>query len=222
MKKMLPPAFATGAVFAFGFLIWQIHKPIPAAPSMASSDVISIKASPASRGESRLSTQPSLPHDSLIAEAEAPELSPERRCLALAERDPREALVLAIESHLGDTKPGLIGNLTAQWAARDFDAALAWVRQMESGDQRDELFARLVFVASKSDPAAAAHLVIGEITPGSRQEEAAISVLHQWALRDLPAAAAWAAAFPAGELSERARSEIEGLRATYNAASRGP
>lgn len=217
MKKML---LATGAVFAFGILAWQILKPLPPTPSMASSDAIPAKTSPVSRDESRLSTQPSLPHNSVIAQTEATELSPERRCLALAERDPREALALAIESHLDDTKPGLIGNLTTQWAARDFDAALAWVRQLESSDQRDELFARLVFVASKSDPAAAARLVIGEITPGSRQDEAAISVLHQWALRDLPAAAAWATAFPTGELSERARSEIEGLRKTCNAASR--
>lgn len=217
MKKML---LATGAVFAFGILAWQILEPLPPTPSMASSNAISAKTRPVSRDESQLSTQPSLPHNSVIAEAEAPELSPERRCLALAERDPRGALALAIESHLNDTKPGLIENLTTQWAARDFDAALAWVRQMESGDQRDELFARLVFVASKSDPTAAARLVIREMTPGSRQDEAAISVLHQWALRDFPAAAAWAADFPAGELSERARGEIEGLRKTYDAASR--
>jgi hypothetical protein len=41
------------------------------------------------------------------------------------------------------------------------------------------------------------------MAPGERQTEAAISVLHQWALRDLNAATAWTFTFPEGALRQR-------------------
>jgi hypothetical protein len=51
-------------------------------------------------------------------------------------------------------------------------------------------------------------LVVEKIPAGKAQTEAAIAVLHQWALSDLPAAGQWAARFPEGDLRSRAYSEL--------------
>ena len=50
----------------------------------------------------------------------------------------------------------------------------------------------MAFLSALSDPAQAASFVAEEMSPGEVQTEAAISVLHQWALRDTRAAAACA------------------------------
>jgi hypothetical protein len=136
----------------------------------------------------------------------------EHRCLQLAERDPRAAVILAINTRADETYPGLLESLVAQWATHDLQASHQWVLQQQSGEWRDGLMARIAFVGSQSDPVAAAQIVVQEMTPGQRQTEAAISVLHQWALRDLNAAAAWAHTFPEGPLRKRAMDEIEGIR----------
>jgi len=136
----------------------------------------------------------------------------ERRCLQLAERDPREAVILALNAHVSHTHPGLLENLVVQWATHDLQGSHGWVLQQEPGESRDVLMERVAFVCSHSDPVAAARIVTDEMTPGHWQTEAAIAVLHQWALRDLNSAAAWASAFPEGPLRQRAINETEGLR----------
>ncbi len=70
---------------------------------------------------------------------------------------------------------------------------------------------RASFVLSKSDPAAAAQLVSG-LEPGNVQDEAAMAVLHQWALKDSASALQWAEAFPESPLRDRALAEISNLR----------
>jgi hypothetical protein len=77
-----------------------------------------------------------------------------------------------------------------------------------AGEQRDQLIARLAFVRSQTSPIEAATLVAERIPAGGAQTEAAIAVLHQWALRDLSAAGQWATRFPEGELRSRAFSEL--------------
>jgi len=142
------------------------------------------------------------------------EESLERRCLQLAERDPPEAVILASDTRGSSTHPGLLENLVGQWATHDLQASYEWVLEQQPGELRDALMARVAFAGSLSDPAAAARIVTDEMTPGQKQTEAAISVLHQWALRDLNAAASWAFAFPEGPLRQRAVAEIEGVRKT--------
>lgn len=157
-----------------------------------------------------------------IADASQRQQAQEIICLTLAQHDPRRAVQSAIDTGLCDTDAGLLENLTAQWATSDFSAAHDWVRQQEASDWRDDLVARVAFAGSQSDPAAAAQLVVGEMMPGPKQNEAAISVLHQWALRDLSAAAAWADSFPAGNLRTRAQAEIEGIRKSQQTSAALP
>ncbi|MEO5914559.1 MAG: hypothetical protein ABIS50_10030 [Luteolibacter sp.] len=133
-------------------------------------------------------------------------------CLAVAEKDPRRAVTLALAHGTDqDDDCGLLECLTMQWCEKESEAALNWTREQPPGEWRDRLLARASFVLSKSDPAEAARLVSG-LEPGTVQDEAAMAVLHQWALKDSSAALRWAEAFSEPTLRERALAEISNLR----------
>ena len=53
--------------------------------------------------------------------------------------------------------------------------------------------------------------VVKQIPPGLTQTEAAIMVVHQWALRDPAGAASWVESFPEGPIRDRAVNELKGL-----------
>ena len=133
-------------------------------------------------------------------------------CLAVAEKDPRRAVVLALAHGADeDDQGGLLESLTMQWCEKEAETVLDWAREQPPGEWRDRLLARVSFVLSKSDPAAAAHLV-SSLEPGNLQDEAAMAVLHQWELQDSSAALRWAEAFCEPTLRERALAEISNLR----------
>ncbi|MEO7099417.1 MAG: hypothetical protein ABI162_08655 [Luteolibacter sp.] len=67
----------------------------------------------------------------------------------------------------------------------------------------------MAFVLSKADPHAAACHVAKDMEPGTLQDEAVISILHQWMTKDPQAAATWAAEFPEGDLRSRALNELQ-------------
>jgi hypothetical protein len=211
MRKLLLLAGPPGIALLLGALAWRALGPHDAASERSSTSLKSNPPPPQQQAPA-LSQQSS-------RQAPAPEepLALERRCLALAEHDPRQAVEFAIDSSLCDTNTSLLENLAAQWAARDFDAAHGWVRQQEAGEFRDALLARIAFAGSQSDPVAAAQIVVTEMAPGPRQNEAAISVLHQWAQIDLEAASAWAVNFPVGDFRKRALAEVEGIRKSRHA-----
>ena len=131
-------------------------------------------------------------------------------CIAVAESDPRLALGLALR-HGSDAadNDSLLDNLAAQWADREPAAALDWVTTQPGGEWHDRLMARVAFVLSKSDPHAAACRVAQDMQPGPMQDEAVISVLHQWAIADVLSAARWVeAGIPDGQLRVRALAEL--------------
>lgn len=133
-------------------------------------------------------------------------------CLALAEKDPRRAVALALTHGTDqDDDCGLLESLTMRWCEKESEAVLNWAWEQPPGPWRERLLARASFVLSKSDPAAAARLVSG-LEPGTVQDEAAMAVLHQWALLDSSAAFRWAEAFSQPTLRERALAEISNLR----------
>lgn len=136
-----------------------------------------------------------------------------RICYHWAGFDPRGAVETAIAWEL-DEIPGLFENLALQWASADLPSAREWVGMQPPGDFRSELVMRIGYAMAQDNPASAAGYVIRETRPGSVQAEAALAVLHQWALKDPAAARAWATGMPEGDLRERLLREIEGL-ATY-------
>jgi hypothetical protein len=131
-------------------------------------------------------------------------------CYQVSQSDPAQAIKIAADHGISGQR-GLIQNLAEQWAAKDFFSAGAWASTLSTGDERDQIYMRLALVLSKAVPREAAQLVLDEIKPGVTQSEAAISVLHQWTLRDYEGAAAWVAQFPDGELRERALQELAGF-----------
>ena len=130
-------------------------------------------------------------------------------CLQQAQFDPPQALALA--QQLGRShKMNVLENVTQQWAEQNESAAYQWAAGQPPGEERDRLLGRIALVQSKSAPDLAARLVVQQISPGAIQDEAAISVLYQWAAVDKNAALAWAESFPAGNFRDRAIREVEG------------
>ena len=133
-------------------------------------------------------------------------------CLALAEKDPRHAVVLALAHGADeDDDRGLLEGLTMQWCEKESEAALDWALTQPPGEWRNRLVAGASFVVSKLDPVRAANLV-SALEPGTLQDEAAMAVLHQWALKDSDAALEWAEEFSEPAFRERALTEISNLR----------
>ncbi len=130
-------------------------------------------------------------------------------CLQVAQASPRDAVRIAEQFGLAENP--VIESVAQQWASKEFPAALEWTRALSAGSEREKILARLAYVQSERDPQSAARLVVQEIPPGPVQNEAAISVLHQWALRDFTSAAQWTDRFPAGELRDRAQNELAGI-----------
>jgi len=91
-------------------------------------------------------------------------------------------------------------------------ALASWTNTQEASAWRDNIRAYLAYLRAQTDPLAAARLVVSDISPGPARDEAMISVLHQWALRDSEAAKAWADSFSDDKLKKRALAEIEGLQ----------
>ena len=139
-------------------------------------------------------------------------------CYQVSQSDPVQAIGIARHHGIAGQK-GLIQNLTEQWAGKDFPSASAWASRQSASEERDQIYMRLALVLSKTAPRDAAELLIDEIPPGAVQTEAAISVVHQWAIGDYAGAAAWVVQFPSGDLRERAAQELAGFSATTTSQS---
>ena len=137
-------------------------------------------------------------------------------CFQIAQTNAAQALFKAEQYGLGAAPGAVRENLVQQWAGQDFYSAANWAEQQPKGEQRDEMLSRLAFVQSATAPAEAVQLVVGQIPPGPIQTEAAISVLHQWAMRDLNAARSWVELFPAGPVRDRADAELDNIAAYQN------
>lgn len=140
-------------------------------------------------------------------------------CLERAGSDPRDAIEMAQWHKLGY---GTVEVIAGRWAEADFGAAAAWVKELPEGEMRDGLLARLALSRAETAPAEAASMVATSLAAGKVQEEAAISVLHQWLLRDPKTAEQWVAAFPEGPLKRRASHEIQGMTAYRNERPAAP
>jgi hypothetical protein len=144
-------------------------------------------------------------------------------CFQVAQTDPRLAIqVLEQQGLNGDRREIMLGNLAQQWASQDLQAAVAWANNYPLNDMRDKLFMHIALAESPSAPVAAANMVAQQISPGPIQEEAAISVLQQWATQDMGAAANWVGQFPQGEVYDRSINVLNGITAFVQTADDPP
>lgn len=111
----------------------------------------------------------------------------------------------------GKDDPVILQNFVQLWAAVDLHSAYEWVHQIPASQARNALMVRVAFVGSRIAPGEAASLVVEELPPGIIQEEAAMMVLHQWALQDPDSAAAWVNLFPDEAFRGRALRELQGV-----------
>ncbi len=132
-------------------------------------------------------------------------------CAEIAQVNPALAIETMERFEIPDDRSTL-ENFAQLWADDDLVAATAWAAAKPPGESRDHLLARIATVRSKSDPREAVDFLVKNVMPGEAQTEAAISILHQWALRDWDSARQWMEKFPEGPLRERAQNEITGLK----------
>jgi len=121
---------------------------------------------------------------------------------------------VALADGYGAGCTNVLENLVMQWADQNVLDAYNWAAAKPPGAQRDALLSRIAFVESKTDPQDAATLVAQQIPAGQNQDEAAISVISQWALKDPNAAMKWAQSFSAGTLHDRAINEVRNVMAS--------
>jgi hypothetical protein len=127
----------------------------------------------------------------------------------IAETTPADAIAVAQRYGLDNGDGEVLASLAMQWAGRNLNSALDWATRQPAGNSRDQMITRIAFVQAENSPRDAAELIVKEIPPGAAQQEAAISVLHQWLLQDLQAARAWVDQFPDSPLKQRAEAELE-------------
>lgn len=133
--------------------------------------------------------------------------------LAISASDPQAAIQLRERYSLDAYSSSALENVTQRWAKNDLSAALKWTTALPVGEKRDAMISSIAFVASESQPAAAALLVSEEISPGETQNEAVLAVLHRWAKDDPAAAKAWIELFPDVPLRTTALAELARLEA---------
>ena len=134
--------------------------------------------------------------------------------LQYGQSDPGKALAALGQYDVEDETGALRGNLAQAWAEKDWTASLNWMQAHPASElQQNQILERVAFVLAKTSPVEAANFVIANISPGFTQNEAAISVLRQWGLKDLAAARAWVEQFPQGELRQRGELELNGIEA---------
>ena len=147
------------------------------------------------------------------ASASADRLELERRCLHLAETDPLAAMELAIAQKLTADDPGLLNALILRWAGQDFSGAIEWARAQPHDAARDDILARLAYLHSARNPAAAAEIAANEIAGPRARAEAILSVVHQWAGQNASAALAWSARLADEDLRRRVLDDIAAVQA---------
>lgn len=129
-------------------------------------------------------------------------------CIQVAQANAPQAILIAERHSLDDAAAQVLENVVQQWAHQDFANAAAWVLQRPEGEQREQMISRLAVVEAQTNPAEAARLIAGQMSPGRAQEEAAMSVVNAWIQKDPGSAAAWVQCFPAGPIRDRAEREL--------------
>ncbi len=133
--------------------------------------------------------------------------------LKAGESDPAWGVQALEKNGAGSYQTSALENLAQRWAEKDFAAASAWVANQPAGENRDRLVERIALAQSSVDPAKAAQTVVDQMSAGPAQNNAALTVLNQWAMQDMPGAVSWVNQFPEGELLNRAKQVLAGVAA---------
>src|SRR5262245_42452656 len=98
----------------------------------------------------------------------------------MAKSNPEDAISAADKYQDDKADPMLLQNLAGIWAEKDLAAAVGWANRQPTGEQRDQVLARIAMIESKAAPVDAANRVLQDIPPSAVQDEAVMSILNQW------------------------------------------
>jgi hypothetical protein len=112
--------------------------------------------------------------------------------LELSAVDARAALsLLEARSQVGQIDTARVG-VIANWAERDFDAAVAWAVLQSGGPTHDEILQRLVLFRAATDPSGAAQLADRVFVDLHARRQSYASIARIWASADPQRVRSWA------------------------------
>lgn len=136
------------------------------------------------------------------------DLSPDgqelRRRLAgrWAETSPQDAAEFIARQSPGATRQESLDLIATTWAGHDFNAAVAWARQLpEPDDQQNSLIA-IAYETARSAPLEAMKLAVG-LPPSESRDDLLTHAANQWAGNEPRTAAAWVSQIQDQDLRER-------------------
>jgi hypothetical protein len=94
-----------------------------------------------------------------------------------------------------------------KWAARDIDAALAWMANLADQDLREGALESICYGLAESNPARAVKLATS-FRLQDRPRAVLENLVQQWAVADVPSALAWATNQPAGEQRDECMARV--------------
>lgn len=135
-------------------------------------------------------------------------------CHQIAKTDARSAISVAQSTGLAQENPDFVAYLIQVWANQDPSTSLSWVRSQPEGRLRNQYVAGVVLTMAQSAKYdTAVKLVFDEIPIGAQQDDALMTIVNQWANKDLESATVWVESFSvANPLRGRAIAEIEAAR----------
>jgi hypothetical protein len=130
-------------------------------------------------------------------------------CSRLGQDDPSGAIRTLVDKGVAEACPDLLQEIAARWLAVEEGKAADWINLQPDGEIRDLLVKQMAIARSQSDPAEASRLLAARIPPGPVHDEAALSILRHWAVRNPRAASRWLATFPSGPFHDSAARVLE-------------
>ena len=131
------------------------------------------------------------------------------------------ALQLAAPLPVSAERDVLLTHALSEWAESDHAAAQNWITSITDTALQQRLTATLATVLAKTQPAQAASLVSQSLSPGQYQNQAALTVIQQWAQTAPTTAAQWLIQFPEGSLKNQATQQLLTLWTKSDATAAG-
>lgn len=92
----------------------------------------------------------------------------------------------------------LVAHFAMRMAEDNPETALAWARNLEQAEERNDALGCIAAVIAEKDPNQAIDLATGEVEEGPMRNRAMVQVAQRWAQKDPAKAGKWVASLPEG------------------------
>jgi hypothetical protein len=104
----------------------------------------------------------------------------------------------------------LVNSVVLPWAARNWDAAVAWAQRLPQGEARQAGLVTLALEAARVDPLTALSLGL-TLAPDAQRESMMVNAATQLATQEPDLAAQWAAGLPQSRLRDRMLAQVAAI-----------